>query len=99
MSENAKQRNYAVALAYGQDDQAPRILASGPGEIAKRIVELARQKGIPIQRDDSLISILSQFRAGEQIPESCYRAVAEIFAFLFRLDLKYSAEITQPETP
>ena len=90
MSEARIKRNYAVAVAYGQEDDAPRIIASGPGEIAKKIISLAKEKGIPIKRDDPLVSILSQFKAGDQIPETCYKAVAEIFAFLFRVDSKYA---------
>lgn len=90
MSEQALKRNHAVALAYSQEDEAPRILASGPGEIAKKIIELAKEQGIPIRRDDPLVSILSQFNAGEYVPESCYKAVAEIFAFLFRVDLRFA---------
>jgi len=90
MNPNRTKRNYAVALAYAPDEDAPRILASGPGEIAKRIISLAKEQGIPIRRDDTLVSILSQFEAGEQIPETCYRAVAEILAFLFRVDSKFA---------
>jgi flagellar biosynthesis protein len=90
MSNFSRHRNHAVAIAYGQEDEAPRILASGPGEIAKKIIELAKENGIPIKRDDPLVSVLSQFNAGDYVPESCYKAVAEIFAFLFRADLKFS---------
>lgn len=95
MSENTLKRNHAVALAYGQEDEAPRILVSGPGEIAKKIIELAKEQGIPIRRDDPLVSILSQFNAGEYVPESCYKAVAEIFAFLFRVDLRFAKRATK----
>ncbi len=90
MSSSRIKRNYAVALAYGQEEDAPRILASGPGEIAKKILELAKEQGILVKRDDPLVSVLSQFKVGDQIPESCYRAVAEIFAFLFRVDSRYA---------
>lgn len=90
MSGSMYKRNHAVALVYGQEDEAPRILASGPGEIANKIIDLAKEQGIPIRRDDPLVSILSQFNAGEYVPESCYKAVAEIFAFLFRVDLRFA---------
>lgn len=86
VNTNKPKRNHAVAVAYGKDEEAPRIIASGPGEIAKKIITLAKENGIPIKRDDALVSVLSQFKAGEQIPETCYKAVAEIFSFLFRTD-------------
>ena len=82
-------RNYAVALYYGQDDNAPRILAAGPGEIAKKIVEIAEINGVPVKRDDSVVEILSKIEVGATIPKECFKAVAEIFAFLFRVDLAW----------
>lgn len=92
MSSSKLKRNYAVALGYEKEEEAPRIIASGPGEIAKKILSLADQQGIPIRRDDALIEVLSQFKAGEMVPEICYKAVAEIFAFLFRIDSKYAKQ-------
>lgn len=84
-----KKRNYAVALHYGKGDEAPRILAAGPGEIAKKILEIAEAKGVPIQRDEGLLEVLSKIQVGATIPHECYRAVAEIFAFLFRMDIAW----------
>lgn len=89
MARNEKKRNYAVALHYGAEDDAPRILAAGPGEIAKRIIELAEKSGVPIKRNDTLVEVLSQIEVGATIPSECYRAVAEIFAFLFRMDIAW----------
>ena len=97
MNETRAKRNYAVAVAYGKDEDAPRILASGPGEIAKKIINLAKENGIPIRRDDPLVEILSQFKAGDQIPETCYKAVAEIFAFLFRTDSLFAKHMKSLE--
>ncbi len=87
--QDKSKRNQAIALHYGEDDNAPRILASGPGEIAKRILEVAEQNNIPIKRDDNLVSILSNFEVGVTVPPECYRAVAEILAFLFRTDVAW----------
>ena len=84
-----RKRNQAVALHYGIDDSAPRILASGPGEIAKKIIKLAELNDIPVKRDDTLTSILSNFEVGSTVPQECYRAIAEILAFLFRTDLAW----------
>jgi flagellar biosynthesis protein len=84
-----RKRNYAVALHYGKDDDAPRILAAGPGEIAKKIIEIAEENGILIERDDTLVEVLSRIEVGATVPVESYRAVAEIFAFLFRMDLAW----------
>lgn len=79
-------RKHAVALRYAEEDRAPRIIASGAGEIAKRILELAEENNIPIHEDDSLVDILAKLDLGYEIPPETYRAVAEILAFLYRTD-------------
>lgn len=82
--ENKRQK--AVALKYKQGEKAPQVIASGVGEIARRILELAEHNGIPIRRNDSLVEILSKLKIGWDIPPETYRAVAEILAFLYRTD-------------
>jgi len=83
-AENKRQR--AVALRYGADDRAPKVVASGAGEIARRIIELAEEHHVPIKEDDSLVNILAKLDLGYEIPDETYRAVAEILAFLYRTD-------------
>jgi flagellar biosynthesis protein len=75
----------AAALGYSRGvDAAPRLLAKGSGETAARIVELARQHGIPIQQDPDLLQCLAPLQVGDAIPVEAYRAVAVILAFLYR---------------
>ena len=81
---NKRQR--AVALQYAAGDKAPHVVATGAGEIARRILELAQKNNIPIKRDDSLVDILSKLDLGYEIPQETFRAVAEILAFLYRTD-------------
>ncbi len=82
-----KGRPKAASLAYRPGaDQAPRVTASGQGRVAERILEVARQAGIPIRHDPALAEILSRLDPGEEIPPETYRAVAEVLAFLYRLD-------------
>jgi len=77
----------AVALRYDQDqDEAPKVIAKGEGNIAKSIVEIASSNQIPIQKDESLVELLSQVELNEKIPEELYGVVAELFAFIYRLD-------------
>ena len=89
--KNTRQR--AIALRYEEDDKAPKIVASGAGEIARRILELAAQNDIPIQHDDSLVDILGKLDVGFEIPPETYRAVAEILAFLYRTDEKWRKRV------
>ncbi|MCB0325359.1 MAG: EscU/YscU/HrcU family type III secretion system export apparatus switch protein [Bdellovibrionales bacterium] len=79
-------RKRAVALQYGEGDKAPKVVATGAGEIAKRILELAAENNVPIREDDSLVDILGKLDVGYEIPEETFRAVAEILAFLYRTD-------------
>ncbi|KAB0614098.1 FlhB-like flagellar biosynthesis protein [Campylobacter hyointestinalis] len=75
----------AVALGYNKKkDNAPKVLASGKGEIASKIIEAARKYEIPIKEDSDLVEILSKVDINQEIPSNLYKAVAEIFSFLYR---------------
>jgi len=79
----------AVALKYERSkDRAPRVTAKGARKIAERIIELAREKGIPITEDPDLVGALMKLDLQEQIPEELYKVVAEILAFAYRLNRK-----------
>ncbi|ALF47300.1 type III secretion system protein [Campylobacter concisus] len=79
----------AVALGYNRSkDNAPRVLASGAGEIANRIIDLAKEHDIPIKEDPDLIEILSKVEVDQEIPPNLYKAVAEIFSFLYKITKK-----------
>lgn len=78
----------AAALAYRSGrDSAPKVIAAGKGRIAEKILTTARAAGVPIREDPGLAEILSRLDPGEEIPPETYRAVAEILAFLYRVDL------------
>ena len=78
----------AVALEYDGSD-APRVSAKGIGELAEKILELARQHDIPLQADNDLVKILAQIKLGDEIPEQLYYAVAEVIAFAYMLKGKF----------
>lgn len=83
----AKPRKAAVALGYDPNqDAAPRVLAAGQGEIARLIEEAAQAHGVPIHRDHPLAQALVRLEVGSQIPPELYRAVAEVLAFLYKLE-------------
>ncbi len=76
----------AAALKYTRGkDQAPRVVAKGRGQLAERIVSIAREHGIPIHEDRQLVEILSALDLYQEIPPELYRAVAEILAFIYRV--------------
>ena len=79
----------AVALGYNRSqDNAPKVLASGAGEIANKILSLAKEHDIPIKEDPDLIEILSKVEVDQEIPPNLYKAVAEIFSFLYKITNK-----------
>ena len=81
------ERKEAIALGYNQNNEsAPKVLAKGKGIIAENILSRAKEHGVPVQEDKSLLSLLGNLDIGESIPEELYGAVAEVFAFIYRLD-------------
>ena len=81
------ERQQAVALKYiREEDDSPRVVARGRGEIAERILELARRHGVPVHRDTDLADVLVRLSLGDLIPPELYKAVAEILAYLYRMD-------------
>jgi FlhB-like protein len=77
-----KNAQNAVALKYGLEMDAPTVIASGKGEMARRMLEIAAECGIEIIHDPILADILGEADIGSCIPPETYGAVAAIFAFL-----------------
>ncbi|MBI5639122.1 MAG: EscU/YscU/HrcU family type III secretion system export apparatus switch protein [Nitrospirae bacterium] len=87
-----ERRKKAAALTYRRDrDSAPRLVARGTGHIAEKIIEIANTHGIHIREDRSLVEILSQLDLNQEIPPELYKAVAEILAFIYKLNKRASA--------
>lgn len=84
----------ATALKYKHgEDSAPKLVAKGRGHVAERIMQIAREHDIPIREDKELVEVLSTLELNQEIPPDLYRAVAEILAFLYRLNLKSAGKI------
>lgn len=80
-------RKRAAALSYDQQAQdPPRVSALGKGKVAETMLEKAMEHKVPIIEDPSLVELLSALNINETIPEELYEAVAEVFAFVYRLD-------------
>jgi flagellar biosynthesis protein len=78
-----EERKKAVALRYEPEkDNAPVVLAKGYGELAERIIKIAKERNIPIVEDKDLISALIRVEVFEEIPPELYRAVAKVLVFI-----------------
>ena len=76
----------AVAVAYEPGERAPKIIATGKGYTAERIIEKAKEEKIPFYKDDKLAKTLSKLEIGEMIPPELYEVVAEILIFVDSMD-------------
>ncbi len=84
---NKEKIKTAVALGYDPNvDSAPKIIATGRGFLADKIIDTAKETQIPIHKDDRLASTLSKLDLGEAIPQELYDVVAEILVFVDKMD-------------
>lgn len=86
MAEEEKKRKQAIAIQYNPDEVTPKILASGTGIIADKIIEKAKSSDVPLYEDNKLANTLSKLDIGEYIPPELYSIVAEILVFVDNLD-------------
>ena len=83
----------AVALRYDNTKEAaPRVVAKGKQLVAERILEIAEEYGIPIHRDADLVSVLDALELDQEIPLEVYSVVAEVFAYIYRMNQKKAAQ-------
>lgn len=76
----------AVALEYDPSDPAPKIVATGRGRVAEKIIEAAQEASVPVHQDDKLADTLSKLDIGEFIPPELYEVVAEILVFVDQME-------------
>lgn len=86
MEEENRKLKQAVALSYDPLDMAPKIVATGRGRVAERIIEEAKENDVPIHRDDNLAGTLSKLDIGDYIPPELYEVVAEILVFVDKME-------------
>lgn len=86
MEKMIEKRKQAIALEYDPKEEAPRVIASGRGALAERIIERAKESKIPVHQDDKLADTLSRLDIGEMIPPELYEVVAEILVFVDAMD-------------
>lgn len=81
-----EKRKQAIALQYSPDEVAPKIIASGTGIVADKIIEKAKESDVPLYQDNKLADTLSKLDIGDYIPPELYSIVAEILVFVDNLD-------------
>jgi len=86
MEEKKDKIKQAIALEYNPDEDAPRVVASGRGILAEKIIEKAKESDVPVHRDDKLADTLSKLEIGDMIPPELYEVVAEILIFVDAMD-------------
>lgn len=93
---NASQHAHTTkvaALEYNLErDAVPRLTAKGRGQLAERIIALAKENDIPIRQDTDLVNLLEKLEVDTEIPVALYAAVAEIFAYLYKVNQGMAAK-------
>ena len=85
---NETKKKAAVALAYRDGMSAPKIIAKGRGLIAEEIIKRAKDSNIYVHESTELVSLLMQVNLDDRIPPELYVVVAELLAWLYRLERK-----------
>ncbi len=86
---NTRKPKNAVAIKYSEDeDNAPRVVAKGSGDIAEKIIQIAEKYNVPTHKDDELVKLLAALDVDFEIPSELYYAVAEVLVFIYRLENK-----------
>lgn len=94
----AERPQRAVAILYDRGTaDAPQVVASGRGEVAARIIETARRSGVHILEDADLVELLARVPVGEEIPMELYQAIAEVLAFVYRVNERYRSSFSDGE--
>ena len=84
----------AVALKYDMErDQAPRVIAKGKGHVAQNILAAAQKNTIPVYQNKTLVNMLMALDIDREIPPELYKAIAEVMAYVYRMDKKRSPKV------
>lgn len=82
-----KKNKKAVALGYdSKQDSAPKVLATGKGLTAEKILEIAKENDVPLYEDTKLVENLINLDLSQEIPEELYKIISEVLVFIYSLD-------------
>ncbi|MCG3085233.1 MULTISPECIES: EscU/YscU/HrcU family type III secretion system export apparatus switch protein [Anoxybacillus] len=79
----------AAVIRYEEGDKAPTVVAHGRGYVAEKIIELAKQNGVPIEQDAALVQHLLDLDLGDTIPPQLYAVIAEILILIEKMERNY----------
>lgn len=99
MNAPRKPLPHAVALAYQAGEGAPRVVAKGKGMVAEEIMARAREHGVFMHESKELVALLMQIDLDREIPPALYRAVAELLAWIYRIESGLSEGATMQDMP
>ena len=85
MPEKIQEEEFQTAQ-FIMTDQAPKVIASGQGYIAEKIIDTAKQSDIPVHKDEKLAGSLKNIEIGEYIPPELYQVVADVLVFVDAMD-------------
>lgn len=85
MKDDKRTNLKAIALTY-QGQGAPIVSAKGKGEVAKKIIEIAKENDVHLYQDDTITELLSKVSLNDEIPENLYLAVAKVLSFIYNLE-------------
>jgi len=91
MSRSADPTQEAVALRYADGDATPVVVAKGRGPLAEEIIRRAREAGVFVHESRELVALLMQVDLDARIPPSLYIAIAELLAWLHRIESERAA--------
>ena len=83
----------AIALEYNPGEMAPKVIATGKGALAEKIIEKAKESDVPLHQDSKLANTLSKLEIGDFIPPELYEVVAEILVFVDEME-KIKGKVT-----
>lgn len=86
IEKKADKDKISVALSYSPGEAAPKIIASGKGYLAEKIIEKAQESEVPVYKDEKLAKTLAKLEIGDMIPPELYSVVAEILVFVDDMD-------------
>jgi len=88
--DNNSTHKSALSLKYKKGrDFAPKVTAKGKGWVAEKIIKMAHENNIPVREDKDLLNLLSEIDVGQEVPESLYKVVAELLAWVYQLNQNF----------
>ncbi len=97
MEKPGGKQDKAVALLYDKkQSDAPRVVATGKGLVAEKIIETAREAGVHIHEDPDLVELLAKIPLGQEIPVELYQTIAEVLAFVYQINENFKQKVSTP---